>query len=133
MSEMTEGIVNEFEKRPETRREVLGLIGGLGAAIFVAGCASDGGSSTATKSASSNTGSSTSTTTAPATTSTTAAATTATLAACTKIPEETAGPFPGDGSNGPNVLNQTGVVRSDIRSSFGSSSTVAEGVPLTLN
>jgi len=31
---------------------------------------------------------------------------------------ETQGPFPGDGSNSANVLNQTGVVRSDIRSSF---------------
>src|SRR5438105_1337819 len=39
-------------------------------------------------------------------------------AACGKIPEETAGPFPAEGSNGPNVLNQTGIVRGDIRSSF---------------
>jgi len=38
---------------------------------------------------------------------------------CGKIPEETAGPYPGDGSNGPNALTATGVVRSDIRSSFG--------------
>jgi hypothetical protein len=30
------------------------------------------------------------------------------------IPEETAGPFPGDGTNGPNVLAESGVVRSDI-------------------
>ena len=51
---------------------------------------------------------------------------------CDTIPEETAGPFPGDGSNGPDVLSQSGVVRSDIRSSFGSSSGVAEGVPLTI-
>ena len=51
---------------------------------------------------------------------------------CVAIPEETAGPFPGDGSNGPDVLEQSGVVRSDIRSSFGSSTTVAEGVPMTL-
>jgi protocatechuate 3,4-dioxygenase beta subunit len=51
---------------------------------------------------------------------------------CELIPEETAGPFPGDGSNGPNVLNQSGVVREDIRSSFGSSSGTAAGVPLTI-
>ena len=49
-----------------------------------------------------------------------------------EIPEETAGPYPGDGSNGPNVLSESGVVRSDITSSFGSASGVAEGVPLTL-
>ncbi|MGH9021906.1 MAG: 3,4-dioxygenase subunit beta [Acidimicrobiia bacterium] len=51
---------------------------------------------------------------------------------CDTIPEETAGPFPGDGSNGPDVLTQGGVVRSDIRSSFGSSTTTAQGIPLTI-
>ena len=49
-----------------------------------------------------------------------------------EIPEETAGPFPGDGSNGVNVLSESGVVRSDITSSFGSASGVAEGVPVTV-
>ena len=49
-----------------------------------------------------------------------------------EIPEETAGPYPGDGSNGPDVLSESGVVRSDIRSSFGSGSGVAEGVPTTV-
>jgi protocatechuate 3,4-dioxygenase beta subunit len=51
---------------------------------------------------------------------------------CSKIPEETAGPFPGEGSNGPNVLNQTGVVRGDIRSSFAGLSGTATGVPLII-
>src|SRR5262245_53449414 len=51
---------------------------------------------------------------------------------CTKVPEETAGPYPGDSSNGPNVLNQTGVVRSDIRSSFAGLSGTAAGVPLVI-
>jgi protocatechuate 3,4-dioxygenase beta subunit len=54
-------------------------------------------------------------------------------ASCEIIPEETAGPFPGDGSNGPDVLSQTGVVRKDIRSSFGSSTTVAQGIPLGIS
>lgn len=49
-----------------------------------------------------------------------------------EIPEETAGPYPGDGSNGPNVLAASGVVRRDITSSFGTSSTRAGGVPLTV-
>jgi len=49
-----------------------------------------------------------------------------------KIPEETAGPFPGDGSNGPNALRTTGVVRNDIRSSFGGLSGSASGVLLNL-
>ena len=51
---------------------------------------------------------------------------------CDKIPEETAGPFPGDGSNGPNVLDKAGVVRTDIRPSFAGLSGVAAGVPLTV-
>jgi protocatechuate 3,4-dioxygenase beta subunit len=50
----------------------------------------------------------------------------------TRIPEETAGPYPGDSSNGPNVLNQTGVVRRDIRSSFAGLSGTAEGVLLNI-
>ncbi len=65
------------------------------------------------------------------------------LAACTpdspspsagngEIPEETAGPFPGDGSNGPDALETSGIVRSDIRSSFGGASGVADGVPLAI-
>lgn len=49
-----------------------------------------------------------------------------------EIPQETAGPFPGDGSNGPNVLTESGVVRSDIRSSIGSMSGTAQGIPLTV-
>ncbi|MFD8494005.1 intradiol ring-cleavage dioxygenase [Amycolatopsis sp. NPDC059657] len=64
---------------------------------------------------------------------TTTAAATTTVKACTdKIPEETAGPYPGDGSNGPNILTTSGIVRSDIRSSFGSASAVAQGIPLTI-
>lgn len=51
---------------------------------------------------------------------------------CALIPGETAGPFPGDGSNGPDVLSKSGVIRSDIRSSFGTSTTAAPGVPLTI-
>jgi protocatechuate 3,4-dioxygenase beta subunit len=50
----------------------------------------------------------------------------------TRIPEETQGPYPGDGSNGPNVLGLTGVVRGDIRSSFAGLSGTADGVPLTI-
>jgi len=55
--------------------------------------------------------------------------------ACSLIPSETAGPYPGDGTNGNgiNALTQSGIVRADIRSSFGASgSTVAAGTPLTV-
>jgi len=49
------------------------------------------------------------------------------------VPGETAGPYPGDGSNGPDVLDDSGIVRHDIRRSFGSSRTPATGVPLRVN
>jgi protocatechuate 3,4-dioxygenase beta subunit len=58
-------------------------------------------------------------------------------ASCSVIPEETAGPYPGDGSNSSNgsianALALSGVVRSDIRSSVGSASATAAGMPLTV-
>jgi protocatechuate 3,4-dioxygenase beta subunit len=111
------------------RRQVLKAIGygGIAAGIFVvAGCTT---ASTASPSAAASSASPSSAT-AGATAGATVGATTA--ADCAVIPEETAGPFPGDGSNGPDVLTQSGVVRSDIRSSFGTSTTVAGGVPLTI-
>ncbi|MBX3171051.1 MAG: intradiol ring-cleavage dioxygenase [Candidatus Eremiobacteraeota bacterium] len=48
------------------------------------------------------------------------------------IPEETAGPFPADGSNRFNVLGESGLVRSDMRASFGSLHGRAEGEPVTV-
>ena len=50
-----------------------------------------------------------------------------------EVPTETAGPYPGDGSNGPDVLDDSGIVRHDIRRSFGDSRTLAKGVPLRVN
>ena len=44
------------------------------------------------------------------------------------MPDETAGPFPGDGSNGADVLDDSGIVRRTSRSSFGTSTTTAPGV-----
>jgi protocatechuate 3,4-dioxygenase beta subunit len=57
--------------------------------------------------------------------------------ACIANASETNGPYPSDGSNTvngmvSNVLQESGVVRSDIRPGFGSSTGIAEGVPLTL-
>jgi protocatechuate 3,4-dioxygenase beta subunit len=67
------------------------------------------------------------------TTTTTASGTGSGAATCTaKIPEETQGPYPADSSNGPNVLGTSGVVRSDIRSSFAGLNGTADGVPLTI-
>jgi protocatechuate 3,4-dioxygenase beta subunit len=107
------------------RRRLLALAGAGAGAALLAACGSggsSGGASTTTGTASS-TGS---TGSGSAGTSDTSDAT------CAPIPEETAGPYPGDGSNGPDVLTESGIVRSDIRSSFGSASGVADGVPLTV-
>lgn len=78
---------------------------------------------------------STTATTTPTTTTTTVPPTTTnpTPGNCaSRIPEETQGPYPGDGSNGPNVLSASGVVRNDIRPSFAGLSGTADGVPLTI-
>ncbi len=66
------------------------------------------------------------------TASSSATATATNTTGLTEIPDETAGPYPGDGSNGPDVLEQSGVVRSDIRSSFGDSTATAPGIGMTL-
>ena len=93
------------------RRDLLRLAARFGvgvSALQLLGC---GGSPTTPSGTSTNTGTST---------------------CSSKVPEETQGPYPGDGSNGPNVLSLTGVVRSDIRSSFAGLAGTADGVPLTI-
>jgi protocatechuate 3,4-dioxygenase beta subunit len=96
------------------RRRMLKLIGFTGAGLLLAGCgpSTDGSPGAASATSASSGG--------------------GTEAGCVPIPEETAGPYPGDGSNGPDALSQSGIVRSDIRSSFDQYSGTAEGVPLTI-
>jgi protocatechuate 3,4-dioxygenase beta subunit len=90
-----------------SRRGVLGFLGLGAGAVVLAACATDDSSS----SSSGSTGTTTTTSTG-------------------EIPDETAGPYPADGSNGVDVLDQSGIVRSDIRSSIDGGLT-AEGVPMT--
>lgn len=107
-----------------SRRGVLSLVGvGVGAATLAACSATASSSSSSTPSTSTSTGTATATPT-PAETTVTVATPEG------EIPDETAGPYPGDGSNGPDILEQSGVVRSDIRSSIDGGAT-AEGVALT--
>jgi protocatechuate 3,4-dioxygenase beta subunit len=110
-------------RRLMDRRLALQMVAGAGLAALV-GCGSDDGSESAD---------STTTSTAGSSTTTAGSESAASDAECSEIPEETAGPYPGDGSNGPNVLTEDGIVRSDIRPSFGSASGLAEGVPATIN
>lgn len=97
-----------------SRRGVLGLVGLGAASAALAACAplSSGAGTTAAPTADPGSDG------------------TATTGADGEIPDETAGPYPGDGSNGPDVLEESGIVRRDIRSSIDGGAT-AEGVPLT--
>ncbi len=124
------------------RRKALQLFGGASAVALLAACGSNSNGSattsgsTATSTAAAGTtattgAGTTATGTAGTTVSSTASSTATTVGAGEEIPDETGGPFPGDGTNGPNALTEAGVVRQDIRSSFGSSTTTAEGVPIT--
>ena len=121
------------------RRQMLRAVGLGAVAVGLAAC----GAGTTTASATGSTSASTSGSTTGSTAGSTAASpsssaagsassSTTAAATLTEIPDETAGPYPGDGSNGPDVLSQSGIVRSDIRSSFAGSTGVAEGVPMTL-
>ncbi|MFJ4224014.1 intradiol ring-cleavage dioxygenase [Microbacterium sp. NPDC089695] len=100
-----------------SRRGVLGLAGlGVGAVVLAA-CAPTASSSTGAG--------------ATATATATPESTTDTTAPAGEIPDETAGPYPGDGSNGPDVLEETGIVRQDITTSIDGGAT-ADGIPLTV-
>lgn len=117
------------------RRQTLRWLLAGASVLPVLGCgggSSGSDSTTATTTPTTGTG----TTTTPDTGSITTP-TTPTTGSCSVIPEETGGPYPADGTNSNssgvvNVLTQSGVVRSDIRSSFGGASGTAAGVPLTI-
>jgi protocatechuate 3,4-dioxygenase beta subunit len=128
----------EFDLSTIVSRRSLGMFLGAGTAATLAAC-TPGGSSTggSTTGATSEVtaGSTPAASGSAAATSTPSASPTLTraIAECgVEIPQETAGPYPGDGSNGPNVLAASGVVRQDITSSFGTSTTTADGVPLAV-
>ena len=90
-----------------SRRRALGLAGAAGLAAALAACSSG----------------------SDATSGSTAAPARPTA----RSPRRPSGPYPADGTNGANVLTESGIVRSDIRSSFGDASAVAGGVPLTFS
>lgn len=118
--------LNTLLRTASSRRQMLRWLG-AGGAVSLLGC---GGGSDATTTMASTTTTSTSTTTG-------SSSTTVTSSSCSVIPEETAGPYPGDGSNSngsgiANALLLSGIVRSDIRSSIAGASGVAAGVPLTI-
>ena len=103
------------------RRRVLLGAAGLAATTALVAWGCGGGAASGDSSSSSSSGSSGSTTTGT----------------CAVTAEETEGPYPADGSNTidgtvSNALALSGIVRGDIRSSFGAMSGTAGGVPTTL-
>ncbi|AXL11171.1 3,4-dioxygenase subunit beta [Microbacterium foliorum] len=102
-----------------TRRGALGLAG-LGVGAFVLAACAPIATGTSSTSGSGPTASSD------------AGTPTGTVTAAGEIPDETAGPYPGDGSNGPDVLEESGIVRQDITTSIDGSAT-ADGIPLTFD
>ena len=123
-----------FDVETITRRRVLQALGfgAISAGMFtIAGCA-PGATAGPTGAGATGAGATTSGATPAGSTTSPTTSPTLTGAACSVIPAETAGPFPGDGTNGPDVLTESGVVRQDISTSFGSSTTKAEGLPLSI-
>lgn len=112
----------------DRRRSLRWLFAGVGAAslpLAGCGCGSDGSTGTGSVVSTGTTG------------STNTGSTGSTGTGCAVIPEETAGPYPGDGTNRnaggvANALTVSGIVRSDIRSSVGTGSARAAGIPLTI-
>ena len=110
--------MNENQSPPTIdRRKALALLAGGSGAVLLAACTRSSDNPTVSAGSDST-----------ATTSSAAGA----VGAVGRIPDETAGPYPGDGTNGPNALSQSGIVRTDIRRSVGSGSAAADGVPLTI-
>lgn len=110
-----------------SRRRALRLAGVAGASAMVAACSTDTDNHKTARETT-DTGRGTTRSTPPSA----AAAPGQADTACATTPAETAGPCPADGSNGPDVIGEEGVVRSDIRDSFGGLSGWAEGVPATI-
>ncbi|MBW8844232.1 MAG: intradiol ring-cleavage dioxygenase [Burkholderiales bacterium] len=125
--------LSRLQQQALERRAALRWLLGAGAAslgsagaLALGGCGGGGGGSSTTSDSSSS-GSST---------SSGSSSSGSTVGNCSVIPEETAGPYPGDGSNNgasggvANALALSGIVRSDIRASIAGASGVAAGVPV---
>ena len=94
-----------FDLQTMSRRRLLGTLGGAGALAALGACSTNSPTASPTSAGASG-------------------------GKASQVASETAGPFPADGSNGPDVRTLDGIVRKDIRTSFGGLSGTAAGVPL---
>jgi protocatechuate 3,4-dioxygenase beta subunit len=120
------------------RRRALAFLASAGTTAALAACGGDDSGSASSSSGSATTTSSSSTSSSSTSSSSTSATSGGTSSStCIADPTETNGPYPADGTNTAsgatsNVLTMSGIVRSDIRSSFIGSTTTATGVALEL-
>lgn len=133
-----EGLMHDLQRIERIhlgRRNMLGWMASAGGAALITACGGSG--ETASSSTVTVAGTSTGTTSTTTTTTTTSTPTPSpTSSTCTVYATETNGPYPADGTNTSsgstsNVLTVSGVIRSDIRTSFVGSTTAATGVPVT--
>lgn len=130
------GLIHDLEhmaRKDFGRRQTLRLLLSGASVALVTAC----GGSDSESSATTTTTTATPTPTTTTTTTTTTTDTTTSSGSCIADPSETNGPYPADGSNSANgsvvnVLTQSGIVRNDIRSSFGSYSGTADGITTQL-
>lgn len=118
------------------RREALLWIGGVSLAGLLAACSGRAATTSPTtaameSSSSTDPGSPTSSTTTSGASGETATTALAALIG-PEIPDEAAGPFPADGTNGPNILTDDGPIKAHITTSFSGLSGTAEGIATTL-
>jgi protocatechuate 3,4-dioxygenase beta subunit len=118
----------KFEQFVLRRRHIIGVIAATSVGSFGCGGGTDtppalGSGSTPPSSTSSS--------------STSSSGSSSGTASCSVVPSETAGPFPGDGTNSVggvsvNALALSGVLRSDIKRSFAGATATATGIALTV-
>lgn len=121
---LVEDLARIEQLQQRQRRRLLALLAGAGGMVSLGMTGCGGGNSSSNASSS---GTSTGTGSTGSTSS----------GSCSLIPNETEGPYPGDGSNAANgsianALALSGIVRSDIRTSVSPASGTAAGVPLTV-
>lgn len=119
------GLQRDSSQLMDRRRALMLLGGGIGLAGVIAACGTSGTDRQSTGTTATSVG-------GDGAAPTSLAESSAAAGPGPAIPAETQGPFPADGSNGPNLLTDGAVVRPDITTSIAPDSGTAEGIATTL-